>query len=380
MRRHVIMRPDDAATSDPPRRWRFRLLASIGGSVFGLVTSLYSAEFRRLLETPFRVAGPDSLPFVLTAAAASVSSVLIYEIAHRRRQPGEVTPGKLTIRSDVLDRIPEEEEPVVGRSLRYLETRRYSGDLVVFLHGLGLDANDFRPYLSESRYHCLALTLYGFNAIERDNPHYRPISLESQVRLVGYALRKLQRSYPRKRITMVGFSFGADIILMLPELDPDALADLRLRKAVLLDPNVNNTTTTISSRIAEVGSDRSLRDLVGILRSARTASEFRYLCEYLSKISSKNFAQVRRLAQDMVVRYRQRSFGPFLDAVGHLDSGTEEGVYVVLSLNHEEIFNAVVRAAAARGLDVNRLECSRTDHFDLIGPGFLKGQLEQLLG
>ena len=376
MRRQVGTQPDEAGTVQGGRKWLRRLLASAGGALFGLLTSLYSAELREIVEASGRGLISTGLPVVITAVVASVSGVLIYELGFRRRYRGAVTEGEIGIRADALDGVIHDEDAVVGRSMRYLETRRFTEDLVVFLHGLGLDADDFRPYMSESRFHCVALTLYGFNADERDDEHYRPISLESHVQLVGYALRRLQARYPHKRITLVGFSFGADMILCLREFAPDVLTELRPHRVVLLDPNINNTTTTISSRIADIDNDRSLRDLVGVLRSAKTSQEFRYLCEYLSKITSKNFAHVRRHAREMSDRYRQRSFGPFLDWVGRLRRETAEGVYVTLSLDHEEVFNAVVRAAAARGLDVNRLECSRTDHFDLMGQDFLRTELE----
>jgi pimeloyl-ACP methyl ester carboxylesterase len=375
MRRQMSTQPDEVSSVQGGRKWLLRLLASAGGAALGLLTSLYSAELRQILEASGRGFVNTGLPVAITAAVASVSGVLIYELGFRRRYRGTVTEGEIPIGADALDGIIHDEDAVVGRSLRYLETKRFSEELVVFLHGLGLDADDFRPYMSESRFHCVALTLYGFNEDERDNDHYRPISLESHVQLVGYALRRIQRRYPHKRITLVGFSFGADMILCLREFAPETLPALRLHRVVLLDPNINNATTTISSRVADVDSDRSLRDLVAILRSAKTSLEFRYLCEYLSKITSKNFAHVRRHAREMSDRYRQRSFGPFLRAVGAL-AGVTGRIDVVLSLNHEEVFNAVARAAAARGLDMNRLECSRTDHFDLMGPAFLKQELE----
>lgn len=375
MPRRASTRPDDTAVAHAGRRWRIGLLASLGGTLLGVVASLYSAEFRELLEASARGFLTAGLPVAVTAAVASVTAVVTYELAFRRRQYGSVTQGEIVIRADALPGMVHEEDAVVGRSLRYLEARRFTEDLVVFLPGLGLDANDFRPYLSESRFHCVALTLYGFNAQERDDPHYRPISLDSHAQLVGYALGRLQRAYPRKRITLVGFSFGADMIVYLHDRAPELFAELRPRRVLLLDPNVNSTTTTVSSKLADIDSDRPLRDLVGILRSAKTGTEFRYLCEYLIKITSKDFGQVRRHAQEMGARYRQRTFGPFLDALGRLVGGTEQ-LQVVLSHNHEEVFNAVVRAAAARGLDVNTLECARIDHFDLLSPGFLADRLE----
>lgn len=143
----------------------------------------------------------------------------------------------------------------MGRSLHFIEAKRESAELVVFLHGLGLDADDFRPYIAESRFHCIALTLYGFNVAEKDDEHYQPISLQTHTQLLGYALRKIRRWYPAKRI---GFSFGADMLLFLPLFAPEAIRSINASRAVLLDPNVNTTTTTISARIALVEKNRPL--------------------------------------------------------------------------------------------------------------------------
>jgi pimeloyl-ACP methyl ester carboxylesterase len=380
MRRRAIMQPDEAG---PGRRRlrRWMTVASVGGSGLGLAASLYSAELREVLEASGRGLVSTGLPIAVTAVVASGSGVLIYELLFRRGRGTDVTPGEIAIRADALQGIVSDQDSVVGRSLRYLETRRGSTDLVVFLPGLGLDANDFRPYLAESKFHCVALTLYGFNAAERDDEHYQPISLASHAQLVGYALRRLKTAYPRKRLTVVGFSFGADMLLYLAEVTPELVGELHLRKAVLLDPNINQTTTTFSSRIAGIsgtGDDRSLRELVAILRTAKDRAELRYLLEYLAKITSKNLGQVRRYAEEMAARYRHDSDDPFLDAVGQL-AGATEGVHVILSFNHEAVFNAVAHAAAARGLDLNDLECSRTDHFELLNPGFLKDRLEGVL-
>lgn len=372
MRHRTHLRPDDTAAA---RRWRIGLLASLGGTLFGVVIRLYSTEVRTMLDESGRGFTSNGLPYLVTALVASGSGVVLYELLFRRHQRASVVTGEIPIRTDALLGIVHEEDAVVGRVLRYLEVRRHTEDLVVFLPGLGLDADDFRPYLAESRFHCVALTLYGFNAAERDDEQYRPISLRSHAQLIGYALAALQRRYHRKRITLVGFSFGGDMILLLPELLPDLLAELRLHRVVLLDPNVNSTTTTISSRIAAISGNGSLRDLAGILRSARNPSEFRYRAAYLNKITSKNFAHVHRHAQEVVDRYRQRSFGPFLDAVGQLDHQVGR-VEVVLSLNHEAVLNAVARAAAQRGLDPTCIESSGTHHFDLLNPEFLRRRLE----
>lgn len=377
MRRRTILRPEEPAPGARRLRW-WMTAASLGGSLLGLIASLYSAELRRVLEASGRGFVNTGLPIAVTAVVASVSGVLIYELLFRRGRTAEVTPGEIAIRADALEGIVSDQDSVVGRSLRYLEARRRTTDLVVFLPGLGLDAHDFRPYLAESRFHCVALTLYGFNPGERDDEHYQPISLQSHVQLVAYALRRLKTAYPHKRITVVGFSFGADMLLFLQEYAPEVLWRLRLRAAVLLDPNINHTTTVFSSRIAGVSEHGTPRDLVAILRSAKDRTELRYLSAYLAKITSKNFPQVRRYASEVAARYQHDSYDPFLDAVGQLATVTE-AVQVVLSYNHEAVFNAVAHAAAARGLDLNYLVCSRTDHFELLSPSFLADRLAGVL-
>jgi pimeloyl-ACP methyl ester carboxylesterase len=242
----------------------------------------------------------------------------------------------------------------------------------------GLDANDFRPYMAESRFHCIAVTLYGFNTEERNDEHYKPISLLSHVQLLSYALRTIHDRYPSKRITLVGFSFGADLIFYLMKYASQATRDLRIRKAVLLDPNVNETTTTISSRIAVVDKDQPLQELVKILESASSVAEFRNLCQYLYKITAKDFAQIQRHAREVLELCRGTSYDRFLDHMGQLSSAAG-GIHVVLSFDYEQHFNPIARGAVTRGMDPRSLECSRCGHFELIGTNFLKDTLEGVI-
>jgi hypothetical protein len=157
-----------------------------------------------------------------------------------------------------------------------------------------------------------------------------------------------------------------------------AARDLDIRKAILLDPNVNESTTTISSRIAVVDKNQPLTELVNILASAGSSTEFRNLCEYLYKITSKDFAQIQRHAQDVIALCKGRSYDKFLDRMGRLSSVTE-GIHIVLSFDYEQHFNAIARGAVARGMDARSLECSRCGHFELIGTSFLKETLEGVL-
>lgn len=356
------------------------MVAVIGlaGSVLGLATNLYSDQFRDAITTSGEHITVVLFPLV-ASVVASGSALLIYRwLLNRRREQVEIMQGELNIGSDALDCVRDDQDVIVGRSLHYLETKRPSDDILVFLHGLGLDANDFRPYMTESRFHCVALTLYGFNTEEKDDPHYRPISLASHVQLMGYALGKVAIMYPNKRITLIGFSFGADIVFFLMQFAAQAARDLKIRKAVLLDPNINQSTTTISSRIAVVDPKQPLSDLVKILDSASSPAEFRNLCEYLYKIMSKNFAQIQRHAQDVIALLDNSSYDQFLDRMGQLSSAAE-ATHLVLSFDYEQHFNVIARGAEARGMDIRSLECSRLGHFELISPGFLKDRLEGVL-
>jgi pimeloyl-ACP methyl ester carboxylesterase len=358
-------------------RWLAVVIGLIG-SVLGLATNLYSDQFREAITASGRHVGALLFP-LLASIVASGSALLIYRwLQDRRHEQSEISNGELRIGSDALAVVADNQDVIVGRSLFYLETKRNSADLLIFLHGLGLDATDFRPYMTESRFHCLALTLYGFNAEEKDDEHYKPISLQSHVQLLGYALRKIAAQYPKKRITLVGFSFGADMIFFLMQFAEKALRDLKIHRAILLDPNINLSTTTISSRIADVNRDQPLTELVKLLESANSTSEFRNLCEYIYKITSKNFAQIQQHAKEVIELLDTSAYDRFLDRMGQLMSATE-AVHVVMSFDYEQHFNSIARGAATRGIDIQSLECSRLSHFELIGPNFLKERLEGVL-
>lgn len=93
---------------------------------------------------------------------------------------------------------------------------------------------------------------------------------------------------------------------------------------------------------------------------------------------SKDFAQIQRHAQEVIALLDSSKYDQFLDRMGQLSSAAE-GVHVVLSFDYEEHFNSIARGAAARGMDLRSLECSRSGHFELIGTSFLKDRLEGVL-
>lgn len=355
------------------------VVAGVLGTVLGIAANLYSSAFRHAIASSGKAVGPAAFSILLATVVSSAVTVLAYRwLLHRRQLLSQILPGEIPIESDVLEVVADEQDLVVGRVLRYLEAKRESAELVIFLHGLGLDANDFRPYMAESRYHCVAITLYGFNVEECTDGHYKPISMETHVQLLAYGIAKLSELYPRKRMTLVGFSFGADVLLFLPQFADSYIRGLPINRALLLDPNVNETTTTISSRVAIIDSRRPLAELIRLLESADDLGELRNLCEYVYKITAKNFAQIQRHASEMIAMWDTPTYERFLDRLGQL-SGSTERVHVVLSFDYDRHFNAIARGAVTRGLDPSDLQCSRVGHFHLIGPRFLKERLEGLV-
>lgn len=354
-------------------------VAGFAGTLLGIAASLYSNEFRTALATAGqRFAAPAISVLVAAVVASATTAVAFRWLIRRSQRRAEILPGEIIIKTDVLDSVTDDRDSVVGRSIHYIEARRGSDELVVFLHGLGLDADDFRPYLAESRFHCIAVTQYGFNIEEKDDSHYRPIAIQTHAQLLGYALKHIRQMYPKKRLALVGFSFGADMLLFLPQMAPEVFREVNVSRAVLLDPNINQTTTTISSKIAVVESDQKLKELIAVLEAAESFNDFRNLCEYLYKITAKNFAQIHRHAQDVIALWPGELYETFLDRMGQL-TGMVEDIRVVLSFDYERHFNAIARGASNRGLDPKNLECSKWGHFDLIGSRFLKDRLEGFL-
>src|SRR5712691_261346 len=265
-------------------------------------------------------------------------------------------------------------DAVAGRPIRYLERSTDSPELVVFLHGLGLDANDFRGYLAETQYHCVALTMFGFDQRDRHDVRFGIISLESHMAIIESFLLWLTKEYPGKRLHLVGFSFGADILMFLAERSRGRgtrLAD----SIVLLDPNVNRSSMFISTSICQLDITSPLGALKKLLEGATSLIEFQNLCEYLHKVCSKNLTQVQRLACDVRAKWEESGYTQFLTRLSAVDARSRR-VSVVFSFHYEQHFNELVRASGQVSLAVTRMQSTEFDHFQLIGSSALHRQVD----
>jgi len=268
-------------------------------------------------------------------------------------------------------------DAVVGRTIHYLERASDSPDLVVFLHGLGLDANDFRGYMAETRHHAVAVTLFGFDQRDRGDARFGVISLESHMSVLESFLVWIKKQYPHKRLHLVGFSFGADMLMFLAERLSGRHGRLG-DSIVLLDPNINRSSMFISTSICQLDISNPLGGLKKLLEGADGMIEFQNLCEYLHKVCSKNLAQVQRLACDVRSKWEESGYTQFLKRLAAVDERTRRAS-VVFSFHYEQHFNELIRAAGRMNFVVTEMHSTEFDHFQLIGPNALYRQLDLVI-
>jgi pimeloyl-ACP methyl ester carboxylesterase len=250
---------------------------------------------------------------------------------------------------------------------------------VVLLHGLGLDADDFRPFMNVARQHTAAITLFGHNAEEARDNRYRPIGMALHADLVSGAINNLQRQYPYKRLTLVGFSVGCDLLFQLAELWRDhPERQPKVRSVLLLDPNINHSTMVISGKVARLNPERPLAELKRIAQVPEELVEFQNFCEYLHKISGKDLAQIQRYAADLWSYWepdgQYELFFQRLERIRAISDTTR----VFFSMHFEQRFNDVVACARQRGIR-QVFDLRRVDHFEFCQDGFLKQEIGALL-
>ena len=351
----------------------------IGGLV-GIAVDLYADQARFVVEEAW---ARFAIRWLIILVVVVGSCYLTWRLSDRlwvaRIGRQSIVAKSLEIHTEDFEEDLPKDQAVIGRSLRYLERQSNSRNIIVFLHGLGLDANDFRRFMRSSDIHAVAITLFGFNADDAQNNRYRPIGLSLHAELVTGAIRNIQRQNPGKELILVGFSLGADLIFKLAEIWHDRPErSPSFGAALLLDPNVNHSTMNISSAISKMDTVEPLTELKRLVGQTSSLVEFQNICEYLHKITYKNLDSVRRFAGDFTAYWNaDDSTDLFLDRVVILNSLASR-VRVIFSFHYEQHFNGLVAAARAKGVSRNVFEATSLDHFELIGEELLARELDQL--
>ncbi|MEU0480046.1 alpha/beta hydrolase [Streptosporangium sp. NPDC006013] len=359
---------------------RYRTPAGLVAGASGVLIGIYSDDAREVIGL---VWGYLSEPAPLLACAGLGISALTWKargvIERRRESRRRIVSESMDIRTvDFDDDLPND-QAVIGRELHYLERVTESSTLVILLHGLGLDANDFRPYMNIAHEHTAAITLFGFNTREAGDGRYRPIGLTTHAELVNGAINSLQRKYPQKKLALVGFSVGADMILRLGELWQDHPARKpKVAALLLLDPNINHSSMVVSGGFAQMDPEQPLAELKRISQIPTDLIEFQNISEYLHKISKKDLAQIQKHAKDWWEYWEEPGrYDLFLQRLDRLRSLCPR-IKIFFSDHYDQYFNEIV--AKARQKDMVRIfDLFREDHFELLNEKFIEKNVSALI-
>jgi len=249
-----------------------------------------------------------------------------------------------------------------------------SDELVVFFHGMGLDASDFHDAMTGTELHTVALTMSGFDPADRDLP---PVPVESHLEVLSRLVAELRDRYPDKRMILAGFSLGADMVLRLAERwHADPTRAPKLYGALLLDPNVNHATMTISRIFAAADPTHPLCTMRDVVLMPDDVFAFGQVCGYLAKLSTKSFPQVHRIARDFVDYWEPAGRYGLLGARLRTLADLVDRLHVVFSGPYEEHLAAVRAELARRAIDNASYDHTALDHFELIAAPLLARQLD----
>jgi len=184
-------------------------------------------------------------------------------------------------------------DPELRKIFFYDNLRPKNDALVFYLHGLGLDQDDFYQVLLETKYRSIAPSLYGFHPND-SNPLSLPLEAHRHI-IARFIETKIAEIKPRK-VVLVGFSTGADLLRDLGaiSIDPKLLCGV-----LLLDTNINRETCFISRELRRaLDEDLSAIQLAQSIGSAATdISDWLDLHRYLVKVLGKYRGNLRHLAR-----------------------------------------------------------------------------------
>ncbi|MDY7085962.1 MAG: alpha/beta fold hydrolase [Actinomycetota bacterium] len=261
--------------------------------------------------------------------------------------------------------------------LTYLESVADSSGLVIYLHGMGLDADDFRALMDHDVAHGIALTLPGFTGGHDAN--VKALSLSQHAEVVSRFVIAIRDEYPGKDISLVGFSLGADLILRLAEFwHEQPTTRSNVDSVLLLDPNINHSTMHLSGVLAHADERNPIPEMKRVITSVDAKDDFAHICSYIGKIASKNFLPIKQHARDFWSWWRPA--GDYMLFVTRLLALCE------LAGNTRVVFSSAYEAhmtTLAGEFDCERfprLSCEVTDlgHFDLIGEDLLSRELTKM--
>ncbi|MEU5874158.1 alpha/beta fold hydrolase [Glycomyces sp. NPDC047369] len=337
--------------------------------VLSYAVSLYTDQFRAGFEGGVQALFAQSWETVPLSVLIALACVVVFnKVLPRTHFRHKILPAELPVKIDAaVQRRVGRGDSVAGRQIRMLESEQGSDDLIVFLPGLGLDAEDFRTLMDLMPHvHCIAVTMYGFGTDEADDPDYTPISLETHLHLLlELVLGRIRAKHPKKRLTVVGFSAGADYMLLVPERETDRVQSLRIYHTVLLDPNVNNTTTVLSARLGRMDPGRGPAHLNSLSDGAGD-DDFQFLATYVARICRKNLAHLTRHAAEVAAEWDTPNTETFFKRLRLLESSVGK-VTCVFSNSYRHLCGELAKGEAEAAPHF-----PSRGHFELLSPEVLR--------
>lgn len=295
---------------------------------------------------------------------------------------------KLPVTDSLLEALPDTRENQVFKALdeelrliSYCDNLKgAAGTLVLYFHGLGLDQRDFYPVLMETKYRSIAPTLYGFH-LSDSNP--RSIPLDTHCFLISRFIESIANELAPKRIVLVGFSTGADMLLRIPRfLNTDGYSVAGL---LLLDCNINQQTCFISRELRRAldGEVTALHLAHAIGSSAASIADWLDLHQYLVRVLGKfkdNLRNLALFANDVFMAQPESGVEHFGELYRELLLWTPKARLLFSKGEVHESFIPSLRSigdtGGARGCVKWEMN---TSHFGLLEPEFLERHLDELM-
>lgn len=236
--------------------------------------------------------------------------------AHEQAAPGSprqsLEEKGFTLTAEMVRELEAKSPKMIGDQLVYLDNRRDSDVLVIYMHAWGLDHRHTADFLASLPYRCVAPTLYGFDYNSR---HRLPLSLEDQSKLLRKLFAHIYQTIRPKHVVVMGFSSGADhaLHLLTSDIDPG----LPVSGLVSFGCNVSLESCFLSARFAELSGsnpEELLEDMKRIGNSTQSVGEWLKFHEYMVDVFSKfgdNVDPLRALGKGIVAPFRERDWRQF---------------------------------------------------------------------
>ena len=363
-----------AKAPEPISRWRAEIPVQLASSVMKCLEKKPADRWQSATELLAAIESAEQ-----TKTPATVE--LAHELIEDRFKLTERVCRKLN-RATLDPRI-------IGDCLYYVDNQVRSDVLVFFLHGLGLDHQDFEPILKRLPYRGMSPTLFGCEPERRGRIS---LSLADHVIILREWLREVVERCQPTIVVMVGFSLGADMgfeLLLGPTDEPGPAIDAFLS----LECNLSLDTCFVSRVLAGLSPDRpemSVADLRRLGDSARSLDEWLNVHEYLVRVLRKfhgDIGALQRAAGDIVRPFRDdEGFGVFADWF----RGAHERVRLLrLVFSNDSGSKSALARLRLENLDRGILGkefpestiriSANADHFDLMSAEHVLRQVDELL-